>query len=183
MSGFISVCVYWSRVEAQPHDQALPYNSGWPIELLWRQPVPYDCAWCRKLIQPVSFSNSRIASGTQWNWISWHSLPLGAVLSKNGGFTAIVPHHTVPCKQPFVGQHFGWLHGPKCLESSIGTDADGIQGTVFIYCWLIAQSTAQGHLRAFDKFKFCTQVEYNTKHAHYINVKHANIRETWWLNW
>ena len=35
---------------------------------------------------------------------------------------------------------------------------------------VIAQSTAQGHLRAFHKFKFCTQVEYNTKHAHYINV-------------
>ena len=48
---------------------------------------------------------------------------------------------------------------------------------LFIYCWLIviAQSTAQGHLRAFHKFKFCIQVKYNTKHAHYINVKHINI--------
>ena len=52
-----------------------------------------------------------------------------------------------------------------------------------IYCWLvvivivivIAQSTAQGHPRAFHKFTFRTQVEYNTKHAHYINVKHTNI--------
>ena len=46
---------------------------------------------------------------------------------------------------------------------------------LFIYCWLIAQSTAQGHLTAFHKFKFHTQVQYNTKHAHYINVKHTNI--------
>ena len=44
-----------------------------------------------------------------------------------------------------------------------------------MYCWLIALSTAQGQLRAFHKFKFCTQVEYNTKHAHYINIKHTNI--------
>ena len=49
------------------------------------------------------------------------------------------------------------------------------QHNLFIYCWLIAQSSAQGHLRAFHKFKFRTQVEYNTKHAHYINVKHTNI--------
>ena len=46
---------------------------------------------------------------------------------------------------------------------------------LFIYCWLIAQSTAQGHLGAFHKFKFCTQLEYNTKQAHYINVKHTNM--------
>ena len=46
---------------------------------------------------------------------------------------------------------------------------------LFIYCWLIAQSTAQGHLWAFYKFKFRTHVEYNTKHAHYINVKHTNL--------
>ena len=36
---------------------------------------------------------------------------------------------------------------------------------------VIAQSTAQGHLRPFQKFKFRTQFEYNTKHAHYINFK------------
>ena len=46
---------------------------------------------------------------------------------------------------------------------------------LFIYCWLIAQSVAQSHHRAFHKFLFCTQVEYNTKHAHYINVNHTNI--------
>ena len=42
---------------------------------------------------------------------------------------------------------------------------------------LLAQSTAQGHLGAFHKCKFSTQVEYNTKHAHYMNVKlkHTNI--------
>ena len=43
---------------------------------------------------------------------------------------------------------------------------------IIIYCWLTAQSTAQGHLRVFHKFKFHTQVDYNTKHAHYTNVKH-----------
>ena len=47
---------------------------------------------------------------------------------------------------------------------------------LFIYCWLIAQSSAQTHLRAFHKFKFRTQVEYNTKHAHYINAKHKIYR-------
>ena len=46
---------------------------------------------------------------------------------------------------------------------------------IIIYCWLIARSTAQGHLRAFHKLKFRTQVEYNTKHAHYIHIKHTNI--------
>ena len=46
---------------------------------------------------------------------------------------------------------------------------------IIIYCWVTAQSTAQGHLRAFHNFKFRIQVEYNTKHAHYTNVKHTNI--------
>ena len=46
---------------------------------------------------------------------------------------------------------------------------------IIIYCWLIAQSTVQGHLRAFHTFKFRTQVEYNTKHAHDIHEKHTNI--------
>ena len=45
----------------------------------------------------------------------------------------------------------------------------------FICCWLIARSTAQGHLRAVHKFKFRTQVEYNTKHAHDMKAKHTNI--------
>ena len=38
-------------------------------------------------------------------------------------------------------------------------------------------STAQVHLRAFHKFKFRAPVEHNTKHAHYINVKHTNINQ------
>ena len=28
------------------------------------------------------------------------------------------------------------------------------KGYMYMYCWLIAQSTAQGHLRAFHKFNF-----------------------------
>ena len=62
-----------------------------------------------------------------------------------------------------VQLHPGWCHHLRIDEN---------QRFFYIYCWLIAQSTAQGHLRAFHKFKFCTQVEYNTKHAHYTNVKH-----------
>ena len=46
---------------------------------------------------------------------------------------------------------------------------------IIMYCWLTAQLTAQGHLRAFHKFKFRTQVGYNTKYAHYIHVNHTNI--------
>ena len=47
---------------------------------------------------------------------------------------------------------------------------------LFIYL-LLAYSPVNrsGHLRAFYKFKFRTQVEYNTKQAHYINVKDTNI--------
>ena len=54
----------------------------------------------------------------------------------------------------------------------------GIRHNIIIYylllAYVIAQSTAQGHLRAFHKFKFRTQVEHNTKHAHHINAKHTN---------
>ena len=35
---------------------------------------------------------------------------------------------------------------------------------IIIYCWLIAQSTAQSHLGAFHKFKFCKQVEYKLQY-------------------
>ena len=40
---------------------------------------------------------------------------------------------------------------------------------------VIAQSTAQGHLRASFTSSNFAQVEYNTKHAHNINVKHTNM--------
>ena len=48
-------------------------------------------------------------------------------------------------------------------------------GIIIIYCWLIAQSPARGRLRAFSQVKFRTQIEYNTKHAYDIHVKHTNI--------
>ena len=41
---------------------------------------------------------------------------------------------------------------------------------LLIYCWLIAKSTAQGHLRAFHKFKFHTQIEYKT--IQNMHIKH-----------
>ena len=46
--------------------------------------------------------------------------------------------------------------------------------SIIIFYWrLIAPPTTQGHLRAFHKFKSHTSwLEYNTKHAHYINIKH-----------
>ena len=55
-------------------------------------------------------------------------------------------------------------------EESLARDRHTDTYTDFIYLLLaysihIAQSTTQGH----------TQVEYNTKHAHYINIKHTNI--------
>ena len=62
-------------------------------------------------------------------------------------------------------------HTQNLYKSSLSLKFD----IIIIYCWLIAQSTAQGHRRAFHKFKFCTKVEYNTKHAHYIKLKHTNI--------
>ena len=33
---------------------------------------------------------------------------------------------------------------------------------IIIYCWLIAQSTAQGHLRAFHKYKEAEEIHYYT---------------------
>ena len=47
----------------------------------------------------------------------------------------------------------------------------------YYYHLLLASSQVNrsGSPQAFHKFKFRTQVEYNSKHAYYINVKHTDI--------
>ena len=45
---------------------------------------------------------------------------------------------------------------------------------ILFYWRFIAQSTAQGHLRAFTSSNLA-RVEYGTKHARFMNVKHTNI--------
>ena len=54
------------------------------------------------------------------------------------------------------------VDGDYSRQEGQDREADGDHIIIIIYCWLIkviAQSTAQGHLRAFHKFKFRTQVE------------------------
>ena len=48
------------------------------------------------------------------------------------------------------------------------------EARLFVYL-LKAPSTAQGHLRAVFTGSNLIQVEYNTKHAHFIKVKYINI--------
>ena len=69
----------------------------------------------------------------------------------------------------------GTLHGSTAACSAVAGPGFPSVDTIYLFIEdFIAQSTAQDHLRVFTSSNIA-QIEYNTKHAHYINVKHTHI--------
>ena len=104
----------------------------------------------------------------------------------------LVAHQRLPHKQDAVRlvdldqlgqgahQRLVVLHAPGRVHQA-GVEAAVTRcrtaNALMIYLFLASSpvNSAQGHLRAFHKFKFRTQIEYSTKHAHYTHAKHTNV--------